>query len=115
MRIHARALIILPAFLLVTALCYAEGTRTWEQSKFEELEKGTADGVAIRSDGGLELAPAFKAIATMPSPYVWAIAADRDGNLLAATGLRRACIELRRRGSPPPFSSRRNFKYRPLP
>ncbi len=86
MRIHARALIILPAFLLVTALCYAEGTRTWEQSKFEELEKGTADGVAIRSDGGLELAPAFKAIATMPSPYVWAIAADRDGNLLAATG-----------------------------
>ncbi|MFI5069302.1 MAG: hypothetical protein ACHP8A_00310 [Terriglobales bacterium] len=86
MRIHTRGLIILPAFLLVTALCYAEGTRTWEQSKFEELEKGTTDGVAIRSDGGLELAPAFKAVATMPSPYVWAIAADRDGNLLAATG-----------------------------
>jgi hypothetical protein len=85
-RIHTRGLIILPAFLLVTALCYAEGTRTWEQSKFEELEKGTTDGVAIRSDGGLELAPAFKAVATMPSPYVWAIAADRDGNLLAATG-----------------------------
>ena len=38
----------------------AEGTRTWEQSKFEELTKGTAAGVAIRGSGGLELAPAFK-------------------------------------------------------
>ena len=64
----------------------AEGTRTWEQSKFEDLSKGTATGVAIRSTGGLELAPAFKAISTTPSTYIWSIAADQSGNLYAATG-----------------------------
>ena len=53
-----------------------EGTRTWEQSKFEDLSKGSAVGVAIRSMGGLELAPAFKAISTTPSTYIWSIAAD---------------------------------------
>src|SRR6202162_3823077 len=63
-----------------------EGTRTWEQSKFDELSKGTATGVAIRSVGGLELAPAFKAISTTPSTYIWSIAADQNGNLYAATG-----------------------------
>src|SRR5205814_3860643 len=64
----------------------AEGTRTWEQSKFEELTKGTAAGVAIRGSGGLELAPAFKALYATPSTYVWAIAADDAGNVYAATG-----------------------------
>jgi sugar lactone lactonase YvrE len=63
-----------------------EGTRTWEQSKFEELSKGTAAGVAIRSTGGMELAPAFRAISTTPSTYIWSIAADQSGNLYAATG-----------------------------
>src|SRR5271165_5105899 len=63
-----------------------EGTRTWEQSKFDDLSKGTAVGVAIRSMGGLELAPAFKAISTTPSTYIWSIAADFSGNLYAAAG-----------------------------
>src|SRR5258708_27503475 len=63
----------------------AEGTRTWEQSKFEELTKGTAAGVAIRGSGGLELAPAFNALYATPSTYIWAIAADDAGNVYAAT------------------------------
>ena len=50
------------------------------------MSKGTATGVAIRSMGGLELAPAFKAISTTPSTYIWSIAADQSGNLYAATG-----------------------------
>jgi hypothetical protein len=64
----------------------AEGTRTWEQSKFEELTKGTAKGIALRSEGGLELAPAFKALATTPSTYIWSIASDSAGNIYAAAG-----------------------------
>src|SRR5579863_8126816 len=65
---------------------FAQGTRTWEQSKFEELTKGTATGVAIRSVGGLELAPSFKTLYGTPSTYIWGIAADDAGNLYAATG-----------------------------
>src|SRR5690348_16171609 len=67
-------------------LAIAEGTRSWEQRKFEDFEKGTARGVALRSDGGLELAPSFKPIYTTPSTYIWAIAADAQGNVYAATG-----------------------------
>jgi sugar lactone lactonase YvrE len=69
-----------------SALALAEGTRTWEQSKFDELIKGTANGIALRSEGGLELAPAFKALATTPSTYIWSIASDSAGNIYAAAG-----------------------------
>ena len=72
--------------LLSPLLALAEGTHTWEQSKFDDLNKGTAQGVAIRSAGGLDLAPAFKALSTTPSAYIWAIAADPQGNVYAAAG-----------------------------
>ncbi|MGA8341765.1 MAG: hypothetical protein WB781_07485 [Candidatus Sulfotelmatobacter sp.] len=65
---------------------FADGTRTWEQSKFEDLTKGSATGVAIRSAGGLELAPSFKLLYATPSTYIWAVAADESGNVYAATG-----------------------------
>lgn len=73
-------------FTLLSTLAFAEGTRTWEQSKFDDLVKGTPKGVALRSNGGLELAPAFKTLATLPSTYVWAIASDAAGNVYAAAG-----------------------------
>jgi WD40 repeat protein len=77
-------LVISAVFLSISAL--AEGTRTWEQSKFEDLVKGTATGVAVRSSGGLELAPSFKLLYATPSTYIWAVAADDAGNVYAATG-----------------------------
>ena len=85
--------LLLTAFLLSSfsgsgpvGTAFAEGTRTWEQSKFDELIKGTATGVAIRSGGGLELAPTFKSLYATPSTYIWAIAADDAGNVYAAAG-----------------------------
>jgi outer membrane protein assembly factor BamB len=81
----ALAGVFLTAGGLVTS-AFADGTKTWEQSKFDDLIKGTAMGAAIRSEGGLELAPAFKLIYTTPSTYIWALAADDAGNIYAATG-----------------------------
>ena len=72
--------------LFAPTLVLADGTRIWEQAKFDDLIKGTTEGVAICSTGGLELAPAFKLISTSPSTYLWSIAADRDGALYAAAG-----------------------------
>ena len=75
------------ALMLVGALpLFAEGTRLWKQSSFDDFEKGTAKGVAITSEGSLELAPAFKAVYTTPSTYIWSIAADGQGNVYAAAG-----------------------------
>ena len=64
----------------------AEGTHIWEQSKFDEFVKGTAHGVAISSDGFLELAPTFKLIASTPSNAVWATAVGPQQEIYAATG-----------------------------
>jgi len=84
--IRLRWLLAIFPILLLLSFVFAEGTRTWEQSKFEDLIKGTTKGVAVRSTGGLELAPAFTALSTTPSTYIWSIAADREGNLYAAAG-----------------------------
>ncbi|HYX54479.1 MAG TPA: hypothetical protein VE783_13560 [Candidatus Limnocylindrales bacterium] len=68
------------------ALAWAEGTRQWRETGYDEFERGAARGVAIRSTGQLELAPAFKVLNTTPSTFIWHIAADRDGTVYAATG-----------------------------
>jgi sugar lactone lactonase YvrE len=85
MPLSRKTLVVMSAILLSTYVL-AEGTRSWEQSKFEELIKGTAKGIALRSEGGLELAPAFKAVATTASTYIWSIASDASGNVYAAAG-----------------------------
>src|SRR5438132_261511 len=80
------AVLLLGLLVCQVSDAFAEGTRTWEQSKFEDLVKGTPKGVAIRSSGGLELAPSFKPLHTTPSTYIWALASDDAGNIYAAAG-----------------------------
>lgn len=80
------AILFLAIVAAFSTLALAEGTRTWDQSKFDDLVKGTATGIAIRSSGGLELAPSFKLLYATPSTYIWAVTADDAGNVYAATG-----------------------------
>jgi outer membrane protein assembly factor BamB len=82
--IMKKVLTVLIVFACVCAV--AEGTRQWKETGYEEFQRGTTRGVAIRSTGQLELAPAFKAIYTSPSSFIWSIAADKDGVVYAATG-----------------------------
>ncbi|MGC1648797.1 MAG: hypothetical protein WA741_23510 [Candidatus Sulfotelmatobacter sp.] len=84
--IFVRLLLSILTVALLAPSVLADGTRTWEQSKFDDLTKGTATGVAIRSSGGLELAPSFKLLYATPSTYIWAVASDDAGNVYAATG-----------------------------
>lgn len=72
--------------LLLAVPCWPQSTRTWEQDRYEQFEKGTAHGIAIGSDGTLTLAPAFTALFTSPSTYLWDIASDAQGNVYAAAG-----------------------------
>ncbi len=80
-----------PAFPLL--LCFltslpllAEHTRRWRQSAYDEFLKGTAHGVAVRSDGRLELAPKFSLVADADASYLWSIRLDPKGTLYAAGG-----------------------------
>ena len=72
--------------LLLSSGLFAESTRTWVQTKYDDYEKGTAHGVAIDSDGSLTLAPVFKTFFTSPSTYIWDAVADAEGNVYAAAG-----------------------------
>ena len=76
---------ILLALLLSTS-ALAQSTKLWQQSKFDEFEKGTTRGVAILNSGRLELAPAFRPIYTSPSTYLWSIGSDAAGNAYVAAG-----------------------------
>jgi len=71
---------LLPAGLL------AERTRFWRQSTYEEFEKGTAKGVALRSDGKLVLAPRFAPFGDANTAYLWVLRVDSKGRLYAAGG-----------------------------
>jgi hypothetical protein len=74
------------AAALGAVAAHAEHTHFWRQSHYAELEKGTADGVAIRSDGGLTPAPEFAQFADPNLAYVWALRMDSRGRLYAAGG-----------------------------
>src|SRR6478672_3993795 len=65
---------------------HAEHTRTWRQSTYEDFLKGTATGVAVRSDGRLELSPRFQLLSDADASYVWSVRVDPKGTLFAAGG-----------------------------
>ena len=64
----------------------AEHTRRWLQATYEEFLKGTAHGVAVRSDGRLELAPKFTLLSDADASYLWSLKLDPKGALYAAGG-----------------------------
>src|SRR5271155_891670 len=75
------------ALLLLVALSlHADHTRRWRQSTYDEFLKGTAKGVAVRSDGHLELAPKFTLISDADASYLWSLRTDNSGALYAAGG-----------------------------
>src|ERR1700732_4917299 len=43
---------------LLPGLASAQGTKLWSVGRYDEMEKGSTEGVAIRSDGRLEAGPA---------------------------------------------------------
>ena len=63
-----------------------QGTHLWTQSKMEEFEKGTGQGVAIESDGRLREGPGLKDVYTTPSTFVWSVAANKAGVAFVGTG-----------------------------
>jgi WD40 repeat protein len=84
---HASAALFLAAIVLAAASpLLAEHTRWWRQATYEDFDKGTAKGVALRSDGKIFLAPRFAEFADADLAYLLQIRADAKGNLYAAGG-----------------------------
>jgi sugar lactone lactonase YvrE len=68
------------------AFAFAEHTHYWRESDSAEFAKGTAKGVAIRSDGKLMPAPEFNEFADPNLAYIWQLQLDSHGRLYAAGG-----------------------------
>ncbi len=97
---YNRSLLALAAFLLGAALhpAIAQQTRLWTQSRIDEFEKGTPQGVAITSDGRLREGPALTEVATTPSTFVWSVAADKAGTTYLGTASPAAVLRIGKDG-----------------
>jgi sugar lactone lactonase YvrE len=77
---------LLAATLLLVAPAWAEHTRFWRQSDYSDFQKGTPDGVALRSDGKLTPAPRFVPYADPNLAYLYMLRIDSKGRLYGAGG-----------------------------
>jgi hypothetical protein len=77
-RVFAIGMVV--AASLLPGLVRAQGTKLWTVGRYDEMEKGSAEGVAIRSDGRLEAGPATSLLYATGKSYVWSVAADSVGD-----------------------------------
>jgi len=77
---------VVAAWLAMPFVARAEHTRYWRESDASDFEKGTPNGVAIRSDGRLMPAPQFNALSDPNMAYIWQLKLDASGRLYAAGG-----------------------------
>ncbi len=90
------AALVLAATLALPVL--AESTRFWRQANYADFDKGTASGVALRSDGELVLAPRYTVVADPDLEFLWAVAEDRQGNLYLGGGSPARVVQVSRDG-----------------
>jgi sugar lactone lactonase YvrE len=82
------------------AFAFAEHTHYWRESDSAEFGRGTARGVAIRSDGKLMPAPEFTEFADPNLAYIWQLQLDSRGRLYAAGGPNAKVVRLDSAGKP---------------
>jgi hypothetical protein len=88
------------ALLVATLPTFAQGTRLWTQSRLDEFEKGTPQGVALSSDGFIREGPGLGNVVTTPSTFVWSVAVDKAGNAYAGTASPATVLRIGADGKP---------------
>jgi sugar lactone lactonase YvrE len=89
MHIHSGAVRAAALFMCSIALAgtaAAVDTHVWQQDEAGEFAGGTIKNLSIRSDGHLTVAPVFKELADLATPYLWAVVQDSKGTLYCAGG-----------------------------
>jgi len=82
----------------------AQGTHLWTQSRLDEFEKGTPQGVALTSDGRLRAGPGLNEEAATPSTYVWSVTVDKGGTAYVGTGSPAAVLRMGARAGEKAFT-----------
>lgn len=79
------------ALVMVTSVACAlsaaaQGTKQWTVDRYEDLQRGTADSVAIRNDGRLEAGMSATLVYAAPDSYVWSLTEGPGGIIFAGLG-----------------------------
>ncbi|MGD0735877.1 MAG: hypothetical protein ABR976_12055 [Terracidiphilus sp.] len=99
-RLPAASVLLALAALHFVPASRAQGTHLWTQSRIEDFEKGTPQGVALSSDGHLRPAPSLADLLTTPSTFVWSVAVDKAGTAYLGTGAPGAVLRVGPDGKP---------------
>jgi hypothetical protein len=79
---------------------FAQGTHLWTQSRIDEFEKGTPQGVALTNDGHLREGPGLTELLTTPSTFVWSLAAGKNGEAYLGTAAPATVLRVGKDGVP---------------
>ena len=71
---------------LLPVFARAQGTKLWSVDTYDQMAKGSTDGVAIESNGQLEAGPATSLLYATGKNYVWSIDADAAGDAYLGLG-----------------------------
>jgi hypothetical protein len=61
---------------LLPGFVSAQGTKLWSVDRYDQMERGAAEGVAIRSDGRLEAGPTTSLLYATGKSYAWSLTSD---------------------------------------
>jgi hypothetical protein len=87
-------------FVLAAQPGRAQSTHLWTQSRIDEFEKGTPQGVSVSSDGHLRAGPGLTEILTTPSTFVWSVAAGKNGETYLGTASPATVLRVDKDGKP---------------
>jgi len=91
---------VIVASVAASQLALAQGTHLWTQSRIDEFEKGTAQGVALSSDGHLTEGSSLTEQLTTPSTCIWSVAADKSGTSILGTASPATVLRIGQDGKP---------------
>ncbi len=78
--------VLVAGISLLPGMAGAQGTKLWSVGRYDEMEKGSTESVAIRSDGRLEAGPASSLLYGTGKSYVWSMGSDSAGNAYLGLG-----------------------------
>lgn len=77
---------VFTAWISLAGSAFAQGTKLWTTGRFDEMQRGAPEGVAIRNDGRLSPGPATSLLYTTPQNFVWSVADDGSGGAFVGLG-----------------------------
>ena len=87
------------AAALAAGLVFAGGRGFWRFETADDFLSGKSDGVSIGEAGQVRLAPVLRSLHESDRPFVWAVADDGAGGVVAGSGAGGQLIRLRAGGA----------------